>query len=115
MLTAYASKLLQRQTAAPAPSKSFGSSTARADGPAPGAPAAAIPPGLARFGRWMRLREVADYLGVSPSQITALREAGELEAINISSGNREGLGADWRISLASVAAFEAKRRNQPAP
>lgn len=112
MLTDYAQKLLDRKAAA-APSKSGSSSAARTASPAPAPASVPIPAALAVFGPWMRVKDVASYLGVSVSQVSSYRDTGALEFCNISTGQADGVGADWRISRDSVAAFEQSRQTKP--
>jgi hypothetical protein len=101
-LSSYAEKLISRQSARAA----TGPATARTPSDA-GCPAA-----LAAFPNLMTTGEVAGYLNISADLVLLLRDGGELEFINIGTPGRTR--PRWRITRASLAAFEARRRTASA-
>lgn len=59
--------------------------------------------------RRLRLREVADNLGVKPDVVLAWVHSGELVASNVA--QKAGGRPRWRVDPADLEAFLARRRN----
>ncbi|HEV7924260.1 MAG TPA: helix-turn-helix domain-containing protein [Verrucomicrobiae bacterium] len=113
MLTAYAQKLIAKNVAAPASGRSSPRRLAQASAaPAPDAAEPPLPPGLAARPLLMTVAEVAGRFGTSHNFILTFRETGELDFVNIGSGSTR---PTYRITRASVADFERRRRPAPKP
>lgn len=57
--------------------------------------------------KWLRLREVGEWLGISESQVRALIHSGELPAIR-----PEGTEVQLRVDLRDVAAYQERSRRR---
>jgi excisionase family DNA binding protein len=64
----------------------------------------------ARSGRYMKVREIADYLAVSLSTVYAVIESGDLPAVAIGRGAKKAL----RVHQRDLLAYEQSCRVQPA-
>jgi excisionase family DNA binding protein len=63
----------------------------------------------ARTGRYMRVRQIAEYLDVGLSTIYAAIESGDLPAVAIGRGAKKAL----RVHHSDLLAYEASCRVQP--
>ena len=108
-MTSYAEKLLARKEGKP------GQTQSKQCPPSARTPAAPVPVSLsarlAEYPHRMTLNEVAEYLAMNADHVSNLRESGELEMFDISSPGTNR--PTWRVSRASVAAFEARRQTKP--
>jgi hypothetical protein len=110
-VTSYAQRLLDRKAAAPSGPGYFDSRpVARAAAaPVATADAAPLPAALAKFPVNMKVSDVAAYFNISEDAVLLFRDSGDMEFVNIGTGPGR---PTWRISRASVAAFE--RQHQTA-
>jgi hypothetical protein len=103
-LSSYAEKLLERADTRPARPIAFAAS----GGPsAPSVPAVVIPPALAKYPARMKVREAAEYLGLSQQAVINLSDLGQIQFINVAAPGSSR--PCYRIDRASLAAFEAQR------